>query len=94
MVVFLTSCSEKPVTEFEEARQALKYAVEQNAPQFASETFVRAMAAFRAAEHEWQVQNARWNWERDSSTTVDLLVLATFDAHRATEEAIQNQRLQ
>lgn len=93
MAVVLTGCSGTPVTEFEEARQALKRAVEENAPQFSQETYVRAMAAFSAATHEWHAQNARWSWERDYSTTIDLLVLATLDAHRAMEEAIQHQRL-
>jgi hypothetical protein len=92
MMAFFNSCSGKPVTEFEEARQALKRAVEQNAPKFSPDTFVRALATFRAADEEWHAQNGRWSWERDYSTTVDLLVLATLDAHRATEEAILNQR--
>ena len=92
-MTYVSSCTDKPIAELEIARQALRNAIDEEAPAFSPLTYARAESELLAAEQELEAQYARWFWERNYVTAIEFLTWATADSHRAIEETVEIKKI-
>lgn len=90
--VLMAGCQEPPLTELQEARQAVERAKLEGASTYAPDLYNLAESELTIGEEELHAQAGKIFWSRDYSMATRLMNLAQTDAQQALSLALEEKQ--